>query len=129
MNVQNHDGRDTAVNFVTRRVLVAAGTATYAGVDLKDFVGDLKVVLSTFSPIADGSTTALISFLDSSDNSSFATFAGAPTFAPITAATGLATVTLDTRACRRYVQAKHVVTGTTATFDIAVVGVGTKQNQ
>ena len=129
MNYQSTDGAHTGVNFVVRHALVAAGTTTFAGVDLKDFIGDLKVVLATFSPIADGSTTCQVSFLDSSDNSTFATFAGAPTYAPITGATGLLSTTLDTRACRRYVQAKYVVTGTTATFDVAVIGFGLKQLQ
>jgi len=127
MNFQNLDGAETAVNLVVRHALVAAGTTTFAGVDLNDFIGELKLIVATFSPVADGSTTAQISLLDSSDNSTFATFAGAPTFAPITGTAGLLTAQLARRACRRYVQAKYVVTGTTATFDIAVVGVGVKQ--
>ncbi len=127
MNPQNLDGELTALNFMVKHALVASGTATFAGVDIRDFIGDIKLVLTALSPVGDGSTTATISLLQSADNTTFATWAAAPTFSPITATTGLASVSLDTRSCQRYIQAKHVVTGTTATFDIALVGVGIKQ--
>jgi hypothetical protein len=50
-----------------------------------------------------------------------------PTFSAITGATGAAAVSLDTRDVRRYIQARHVVTGTTATFTTSLIGVGLKQ--
>jgi len=128
MNLQNNAGQHTGVNFFTAHALVAGGTATFAGVDVKDFVGDIALVLASTNAVA--GTGAAVTLLHSSDNSTFATWAGSPTFALVTsAAQGPLSASLDTRSCLRYVQAKHVVTGTTATFDLALIGVGVKQNQ
>ena len=130
MNFQCNDGQLDVVQLIPgKHGLVAAGTATFAGVDLKDFIGDVKVILSSSSPITDGSTTLQINLLESADNTTFATWAAAPTFAAVTGSTGLVEVTLDTRACKRYVQGRHVITGTTATHTFSLIGVGTKQVQ
>lgn len=128
-NFQSSDGGLSAVGFAVTQGLVAAGTATFAGVDLRDFLGDIKVLLYTVSPITNGSTGLQGSFLHSADNTTFVTWADAPTFSLITAATATQSVSLDTRKCSRYVQFKHVITGTTATFATAVTGVGQKQSQ
>ncbi len=107
--------------------VVASGTVTFAGIDLRDYIGTIALLLTTSSTTATGNTGVQMSLLDSADNSTFATFAGAPTFSLITAATELQKIILDTRACRRYVQPKHVITGTTATFAMAIVASGIKQ--
>lgn len=120
------NGEDSAFVLLQKNILVAAGTATIAGVDLQDYIGNIKLILSYASPIADGSTTLTVNLLDSADNTTYATLT-TPTFAPQTASAGTLEVALDTRACRRYVQARHVVTGTTATFTTSLIGVGLKQ--
>ena len=116
----------TAFTMFVKHILVASGTATYAGVDLKDFIGNCVLTLSSVSPVTDGSTTLTVNLLDSADNTTFATLS-TPTFAASTAASTLAQVALDTRSVKRYVQARHVVTGTTATFTTSLTGVGFKQ--
>jgi len=111
---------------LNKHILVAAGTATIAGVDLRDYIGQVKLILNSTSPVADGSTTLTINLLDSADNTTYVTLTS-PTFSAITGATGAAAVSLDTRDVRRYIQARHVVTGTTATFTTSLIGVGLKQ--
>lgn len=128
MNHQAYDGAlDTLQLISGKQGLVAAGTATFAGVDLLPFIGEIKIILTSQSPVADGSTTLQIDLLESSDNSSFATWAARPTFSPVTGTTGLVEVSLDTRATKRYIQARHIITGTTATFAHAVIGIGRKR--
>ena len=121
------NGELSTVQLLTpTNILVAAGTATVAGVDLQDFIGNLKLTLSYSSTHATGGTTLTVNLLDSADDTTYTTLT-TPTFAPQTAATGTVSVALDTRAVRRYVQARYVVTGTTATFATSIVGVGLKQ--
>lgn len=127
-NFQSTDGGLTALVLANKHALVASGTATFAGVDLIDFIGEVKMILSSTTPVADGSTTLQGSFLHSADNTTFVTWADAPTFSPITGTSSTQTVSLDTRKTSRYVQFKHVVTGTTATFTHSCIGVGTKQS-
>lgn len=114
--------------FAVKQGLVASGTATFPGIDVRDCIGDIKIILFSNTPVADGSTGLQGSFLHGSDNSNFVTWADAPTFSLITATQATQTVILDTRKCSRYVQYKHVITGTTATFTHAVVGVGRTQS-
>lgn len=108
-------------------LLVAAGTQTYAGVDVKDYIGEIKLVFTHAGAAADGSNSLQVSILDSADNTTFAASAGLPTFAAITASSGTVSVGLDTKACKRYVQGKLLTSSTTATFRSACVGVGLKQ--
>ena len=105
-------------------LLVADGTKTYAGVDLKDYVGTVKA-LTTLNQES-GAATVVVSWLDSADNSTFATFAGAPTPLTLTQTNLLTYSTIDTRNCKRYVQVKYLTASTTATFNLATVLVGTK---
>ncbi len=127
-NFQSTDAGLTHAILAVKHGLVAAGTATFVGVDLKDYIGEVKVVLHSTSPVADGSTTLQAALLHSADNTTFVTWADAPTFSAITATTSTQTVSLDTRKTSRYVQFRHTITGTTATFTHACIAVGTKQS-
>ena len=120
------NGEATAALLFQKHILVAAGTATYAAVDLQDFIGNCKVTLNATTPVTDGSTTLTVNLLDSADNTTFTTLT-TPTFAPVTGTLAAVSIALDTRSVRRYVQARHVVTGTTATFTTALTLVGLKQ--
>jgi hypothetical protein len=120
------NGELSTFTLLQKQILVAAGTATIAGVDLQDYIGNIKLILNWAGAAADGSTTMTINLLDSADNTTFTTLT-TPTFAATTASSGTVSVALDTRACRRYVQARHVVTGTTATFTTSLIGVGLTQ--
>jgi hypothetical protein len=108
-------------------LLVAAGTQTYAGVDLQDYINNIKLTFTWAGAAADGSNSLAVSILDSADNTTFAATAGLPTFAAITADSGTVSVALDTRNVRRYIQGKLLTSSTTATFRSALLGVGLKQ--
>jgi hypothetical protein len=108
-------------------LLVAAGTQTYAGVDVQEYIGNIKLIFTHAGAAADGSNSLQVSILDSADNTTFAASAGLPTFAAITASSGTVSVALDTRACKRYVQGKLLTSSTTATFRSALIGVGLKE--
>jgi hypothetical protein len=121
------NGELTAFNVIPGvNLLVAAGTQTYAGVDLQDYIGTCKLIFTWAGAAADGSNSLAISILDSADNTTFAATAGLPTFADVTATSGTVSVGLDTRNCRRYIQGKLLTASTTATFRSAMVGVGLK---
>lgn len=122
------NGEFTAFTLIPpANLLVAAGTQTYAGVDLQDYIGIIKLTFSHAGAAADGANSLAVSILDSADNTTFAATAGLPTFAAITADSGTVSVGLDTRNCRRYVQGKLLTASTTATFRSSMVGVGLKQ--
>jgi hypothetical protein len=108
-------------------LLVAAGTQTYAGIDVQEYIGNIKLIFTHAGAAADGANSLQVSILDSADNTTFAASAGLPTFAAITASSGTVSVALDTRACKRYVQGKLLTSSTTATFRSALVGVGLKE--
>lgn len=120
------DGKLSTAHFLTRTISVGSGTGTVAGVDLKDFVGEMKLIL-TYAEVNGLNPLLIMGFKDSADNSTFAAIT-APSFSSqTTTATNIATTTLDTRAVRRYLQASYVQTGTTTTTAVSVVGVGLKQ--
>jgi len=124
--ISDLNGATNTEVLLQKNILVAAGTATIAGVDIRDYIGNCKLVLTHAGAAADGSTTLTVNLLDSADNTTFTTLT-TPTFSPITASSGQVSVALDTRSVRRYVQARHVVTGTTATFCTSLILVGEKQ--
>ncbi len=109
-----------------RNVLVASGTATFTGVDMKDYIGNCKLILSIADPSATVGTVT-INLLTSADNTTYAAITS-PTFTATTADGVVESVALDTRTLNnRYLQGRHVVTGTTATKAISLIGVGLKQ--
>lgn len=120
-------GQLTASVLMQKRIVVASGTQTAAGVDMQDFIENCKIIVLYADQPADGSTSMQYSILDSADNTTFAATAGLPTFAAVTAASGSMSVALDTRNCRRYVQLKALTSSTTATNTTAAVLVGLKQ--
>ena len=119
------NGALTSTTLLNKHVPVAAGTQTGAGVDLTGYVGNLMVILSAAGANGDNGATITYSLLDSADNTTF-TALTTPTFAAVTAASTLATVALDPKAVRRYVQFKALTASTTATFTTSAVMVGLK---
>lgn len=130
MNVQS-SGQRTNVGLMAKKVLVAAGTQTGTGVDTRDFVGALDAIIVSLGDNGDGGATIVYSVLTSADNTTFATYAGAPTPMTQTAANATHTFAIDTRATgvARYVQLKALTSSTTATFNVAATASGTKQVQ
>lgn len=111
----------TAVLAPARKIASENGT----GVDLQQYVGDYTVILS--SSAGGGTTPTLdIKMQDSDDNSTFADISGAA-FTQVTATASTQTVILNANAVKRYVRAVSTITGTSPTFDMALVGVGVKQ--
>jgi hypothetical protein len=120
------NGELTAVQFLTPTTQTAA-TTTYAGVDLRDFIGNCKLILSWTRPNAGGGTCA-VSILDSADNTTFTANALTGVITNVgTATSGSASVAIDTRAVKRYVQPEVAISGTTATYTASLVVVGLKQ--
>jgi len=109
-----------------RNVAVGSGTTSFAGVDIRDYVGKITCMVTTHSEHDLGSNSVVTSVLDSADDATFAALTHA-TPITTTASVAFGTITVDTRQTKRYIQAKHVVTGTTQTCQWAVVGVGQKQ--
>lgn len=121
------NGQLTALTLCAKRVAVGAGTQTFAGVDLKDFIQNCKIAISHTELSGSGSTSIQYSLLDSADNTTFAASSYLPTVAANTAASATIEVALDTRNCKRYVQLKALTASTTATFDIGAHVIGLKQ--
>lgn len=124
---QDLDNQLTAVHLApATKVAVGSGTQTYAGVDIRDYVGIIKAVISHESDHNLATNNVVYSIQDSADNS---TFAANTDVTPLTttASLVLGTLSIDTRKCKRYIQAKIVNTGTTQTVDFSMVGVGLKQ--
>lgn len=116
----------TVATLFNKQILVASGTATYAGIDLNAYIGELMAILSTVNPVADGSTTLVTNIYDSADNTTFAVNTNC-TFSNVTATSSLQTARIDRRKFKRYIQGRHVVTGTTATFTTSLMVVALNQ--
>ena len=120
------NGQLTALQLCAKRVAVGAGTQTFAGVDLKDFIENCKIAITHNELSGSGVTSIVYSLLDSADNTTFAASAYLPAATTTTAAAPMIEVALDTRNCKRYLQLKALTSSTTATFDVGAILVGLK---
>lgn len=103
-------------------------TETGAAIDLQQYVGDLKVTLS--SSAGGGTAPTLdvkLTECDTADGT-YTDISGAA-FAQVTTAASTAAITVNADAAKRYVKAVATITGTAPTFDMALVAVGVKQVQ
>lgn len=112
----------TAVLAPARKTASENGSA----IDLQQYVGDYKVVLST-SAGGGTSPTLDVKLQDSDDASTFADISGAAFTQVTSAAASTQSVDLNADAVKRYIRAVTTITGTSPTFDMALVGVGVKQ--
>lgn len=128
MNVQS-SGQRVYKTAMAKKILVAAGTQTAAGIDTRDFIGTIDVIVASEGDNGDAGATIVYSVLTSADNTTFATFAGQPTPVTVTAASAINTLSVDTRATgiSRYIQFKGLTASTTATFNTAAIASGVKQ--
>jgi hypothetical protein len=120
------NGQLTHVALMSKKILVAAGTQTADGVDVRDFIGNLKVTIHSLGDNGDGGATIVYSLQDSADNTTFAALSS-PAPVTVTAASFTTSIAVDTRATRRYLQAKALTASSTATFVAGIIGVGLKQ--
>jgi hypothetical protein len=111
----------------SKRLAVGAGTQTFAGIDIKDFVEGCKIVIGHEELSGSGATSIQYSLLDSADNTTFAASAYLPTVAANTAASATIEIGLDTDNCKRYLQLRALTASATATFDIGAFFIGCKQ--
>ena len=98
-----------------------------AAIDLQQYVGDHKIILS--SSAGGGTSPTLDIKMQECDTSAgtFTDIAGAA-FTQVTgAAASTQSITINADEVKRYVRAKTTITGTSPTFDMALVAVGVKQ--
>lgn len=104
---------------------VVSASANGASVDIKDYVGNLKIMLDAGA--GTGTTpTLLASVQDSPDN---VTFTDVPLmdFTLLTTVASIQSLVLNTDAVNRYIRIALTLTGTTPAYPVSVQGVGVKQ--
>lgn len=129
MNVQS-SGQNSVVRLLVKNVLTAAGTQSES-FDSRDFIGQLDGVIFTNSPNADGVSSIVFTFTTSSDNTTFVTYAGAPTPITVTSAAATNTCAIDTRATGvlRYIRLTGTMSSATSTMLVSATARGVKQVQ
>lgn len=113
----------TAVLAPARKTVSENGGA----IDLQQYVGDYKVILSTS---AGGGTAPTLDIKLQESDASGGTFTdiGGAAFTQVTAAAASTqSITLNADAAKRYIRAVTTIAGTSPTFDLALVGVGVTQ--
>lgn len=130
MNIQS-SGQKSPVLLMAKKVLVAAGTQTGTGIDTRDYVGVMDALIASEGDNGDNGASIVFTVLTSADNTTFATYAGAPTPVTVTAASARNNIAIDTRASgiQRYIQLKALTSSTTATFNVSAQATGVKQVQ
>ena len=104
-------------------VAVGSGTYTAAGIDIKDYVGKIKVIASHHSQHNLATNSIVYDILDSADNTTFAAVSHATPLTS-TASAYVGEITVDTRQTGRYIQGRARVTGATQTAELCMIGVG-----
>lgn len=107
-------------------------TANGTGVDVRDFVGQIAVLLSAVN-VAGTSPTLAVKLQSSADNSTYADVAGA-VFTTVTEAgtkaPTLEKITVNVDAASRYLRVVKTVGGTSSPeFSLSCTAVGVKQNR
>jgi len=102
-------------------------TVTGSAIDLKDYVGDLKVILSTSAGGgADHTLDVKLTECDTSGGT-YTDVSGAAWTQVTDAADSTEAITVNVDGLKRYVKAVATIAGTSPTFDMALVAVGMKQ--
>jgi hypothetical protein len=102
-------------------------TETGSAIDIQQYVGDLKVILSTSA--GGGTTPTLAVKLQecATSGGTFTDISGA-TFTQVTdAADSTEAIVISADSAARYIKAVATIGGTSPTFDMALVAVGVKQ--
>lgn len=122
MNV-NDIGYLPSISLIAAQAIAA--TANGTGVDIKDYVGTMQLLLDAGT--ATGTTPTLdVKIQDSDDNSTFADVTG-KAFTQVTTVASRQQMVIDTNAVRRYIRAVSTLTGTTPVYPVSLQGVGVKQ--
>jgi hypothetical protein len=104
-----------------------AATATGSAIDLRDYVGDVKFVLSTSAGGGADHTLDVKLTECATSGGNYTDISGAE-FAQVTnAADSTEAISISADSTARYVKAVATIAGTEPTFDMALVAVGVKQ--
>lgn len=115
---------DKLQHFTLLATTTITGTGNQAGVDIRDFDGDIQVILVGTAAGADADLTFRVEH--SNDNSSFAAVTGG-TFTAIGNAASKQVITLNAGDLRRYIRLSCTAETGTASSAVTCVGYGTKQ--
>lgn len=105
----------------------AARTASAdgSGVDIRDYVGKLKIILDAAA--GTGTTPTLdVKLQESADNTTFNDIAGA-VFTQVITAASLQSIGVSVDPAKRYIRAVATIAGGTPSFSFSVNAVGQKQ--
>jgi len=126
MNITNVFQAITATVMIGSASVTASANGT--GIDLKDYEGEIGVILNASNATAGSSPTLDVKLQDSADNSSFNDISGAA-FTQVTGSGGgVQKMTLNSDSIRRYI--RHVVTigGTSSpAFPVGLTLLGIKK--
>ena len=123
MSIGNTRRTLTVLSFAPNDVVTATGNET--GVDLRDYEGDITMILDAEAGGSD--ITYAVKVQDSADNSSFADVTDLA-FTTTTANTALVeTLTVNTDESRRYARAVITVAGGTGAGAVSVTALGRKK--
>ena len=123
MSIGNTRRTLTVLSFAPNDVVTATGNET--GVDLRDYEGDITMILDAEAGGSD--ITYAVKVQDSADNSSFADVTDLA-FTTTTANTALVeTLTVNTDEIRRYARAVITVAGGTGAGAVSVTALGRKK--
>lgn len=129
----NHRGLESIEHVAFAPTASRNANLTGTGVDLKDYDGDVVLILDV---AAGGTSTCTVTVQDSADNSSFANLsaeffrngvaqaAGTVAFTEVSTAASKQTIVINKDACRRYVR---VVSAEAGTHVYSVNGVTAKK--
>lgn len=115
---------DKLQHFTLLATTTITGTGDQTGVDLKDWEGDVQIILVGTAAGSGADLTFRIE--DSADNSSYAAVTGA-TFSKIENAAYKEVLTLNTNDLRRYVRLSCTAETGTASSSVTCVGYGLKK--
>jgi hypothetical protein len=102
-------------------------TATGSAIDLRDYVGDVKFILSTSAGGGADHTLNVKLTECGTSGGSYTDVAGAAFTEVTNAADATESLTVSADSLKRYVKAVATIAGTEPTFDMALVAVGVKQ--
>jgi hypothetical protein len=108
-------------------VATVTSTSTGAGIDIRDYIGRMAVILTCGAKTAGTNPTITVKLQDSPDNSTFTDISGAA-FTAVTTTASFQQIAIDCDKQERYIRAVGTVGGTdTPTFAYAVIGYGVKK--
>lgn len=98
-----------------------------AAIDLQQYVGDVKVILSSSAGGGTGPTLNVKLQECDTPGGTFTDIAGAAFTQVTNAADSTEAIAINADSCKRYIRGVTTIAGTSPTFDMALVAVGVQQ--